>query len=118
MSAQATAIAALIGGYRFRFDSELQLQDRIAELLTQTGMKHSREVILSKADRIDFLVGQVGIEIKIDLPTSSVLRQLYRYAQAERVSAMVLVTNRSKHLNIPREMNGKPVEVVFLGANL
>lgn len=105
----AENVVRQLSSTRFRFDSEAQLQEMVAALLP--GFE--REVSLSPADRIDFLGEGVGLEVKVDAPTAAVIRQLHRYAQSEQVSALVLLTNRARHLSIPREMNSKPVNIVF-----
>lgn len=112
MSQQAIVLA--LRGWRFHFQNELELQDGIGQVLDRVGMPYQREVALSKADRIDFLVGDCGIEVKVDGSTAAVLRQLHRYSQQERIASLVLVTNRARHHDLPSALSGKPVELVEL----
>lgn len=98
---------------RFSFRTEAELQDGIDLVLRGANLSTRREVSVG-ADRIDFMVGKVGIEIKTDSSTSSVLRQLYRYAKQPNIESLVLVTTRSKHKQLPAELYGKPVTVVHL----
>lgn len=107
----AESVAALLARYRFDTSSESLLQEGIAQVL-EMRVPFEREVRLAAGDRIDFMVGAVGVECKIDGSTSSVLRQLSRYAEHERVAELLLVTSRRRHREIaallPSE-SGRPV---------
>lgn len=101
--------------YRFTRASEATLQDGFAAAMTAEGIAFEREAVLAYGERIDFLVGDVGVELKIKGSASEVLRQLSRYARHERVQSLVLVTTRSLHLNLPRSFGGKALRVVLIG---
>lgn len=115
---QIDALARLIGSTVFRFSGERGLQDGIESLFTKKGIAYSREVILSPRDRVDFLVGRIGVEVKVDSSLSVVQRQLWRYAGDERVESLLLVTTRAKHKLMPSELLGKPVLVAHLLASV
>lgn len=89
-------ILTALGGKRIDSTSEDRFQADVAALLAAAGIAHEREVILSPRDRIDFLAGVVGIECKIEGTVGDVARQLLRYAQHERIQALVLVTGRAR----------------------
>ncbi len=110
----AKEIANALYNRRFHFSNEKDLQRGIAQALTDLKLDFRPEVSLTKQDRIDFLIGDIGIEVKVDSPQSLVTRQLWRYAQCSEVQFLILVTTRSKHLNLPAEINGKPVYLVYL----
>lgn len=93
----AEAIVAAIRRRRFRYSSEVELQEAIATVLAADGFPVEREVRLDRYSRIDLLTGGVGVEIKVAGRESSVLRQLARYAEHDAIAALVLVTNRSRH---------------------
>jgi hypothetical protein len=114
----AIEIARLIKGSVFRFANEIALQDGIEALLKGKGIEYGREVSLSARDRVDFMHGDIGIEVKIDSPTNSVQRQLWRYAQSDKVKSLILVTSRAKHKQIPDMLLDKPVIVVHLLASI
>jgi hypothetical protein len=97
-----------------RAPTELVLQDAVARSLSAAALAFEREVHLAKGDIIDFMVGDVGVEVKIDGGLSEVTRQLHRYAQSPRVAHLFLLTTRMRHLNVPRELNGKRINVVHL----
>jgi F0F1-type ATP synthase delta subunit len=114
----APDLAKLIRNTVFRFSDEAALQDGIEVLLQRHGLDYRREMILSPQDRIDFMVGDIGIEVKVASPLSSVQRQLFRYAKDQRVKSLILVTTRAMHKQCPEELLGKSVEVVHLLASI
>lgn len=109
-------IATAIRNYRFRYSSEEDLQEAITYGLTEQGYEVRREVVLDGRSRIDMMVDRVGIEVKVAGSLGSVFAQMRRYARSDLVDGFVLVTNRSRHGSMPREIEGKPVEVVSLVA--
>lgn len=99
---------------RYAFGSEAMLQLAIAGVLERSGLEFEREVRLGPADRIDFLVsGSIGIEAKVRYPRRSIYRQLTRYAEHDRITALVLMTATS--LGLPPSLNGKPLFYVSIG---
>jgi hypothetical protein len=74
----------------------------------------SREVKLSAAERIDFLMADgLGIEVKVKGSLSDVTRQLHRYAQITEIKSLLLVTTKARHLEAPRSLNGKTIDIYF-----
>lgn len=108
------ALTRLLGNARYNFTTELELQDGIQKVLKSLDYPVEREVSLSPADRIDFMVGGIGIEVKVDGSRADVIRQLHRYAQLECINALILVTNRTKHNDMPATINDKPLKVISL----
>ena len=115
MTPSADFLVDMIGHHRFTFADEDQLHQALAKLMTQEHIEFASEVRLTPHDRIDFMVGRVGIEVKVGHPLSSVLRQLHRYAQCPEVDELLLVTTRAPHAATPETINGKPVKFAFLG---
>lgn len=111
---EAQRIASAIKAARFRYAGETRLQEGIAGVLAEAGIAAEREVPLNPRDKIDFLAGGTGIEVKIAGQPDDVTRQLRRYAGSDRVASLVLVTTRARHRSVPREIGGKPVHVVWL----
>lgn len=92
---------------------EFLIHQKIKDVLDGAGMDFNHEYRLGKNSRIDFLVGDIGVEVKKGKPNrSSVLRQLEKYADSDEVQGLVLVIERS--MDIPKEINGKPCEVIAL----
>lgn len=110
----AAQLAQLIYRTVYRFSGERALQDGIEILLKNRGIEYLREFSLSPRDRIDFMVGKIGIEIKVDSSASQVQRQLWRYAEDDRVSSLILVTTKMAHKQIAYEILEKPVIIVHL----
>lgn len=110
----AKAIADSLRTGRFRFSSEAQLQESIAEVLTAAGIPFEREVRLSAHDRADFLCGVVAIEVKIAGSLAALTRQVHRYAALPQVGAILVVTSRHRLAGLPDQLQGKPVLVVSL----
>lgn len=101
--------------HQFHFVSEQELQEGIWEALVGHGIEVQREVVLpDKAGRIDFMVAAIGIEVKVDGSLSALIRQSIRYARCPWVDELVVVTTKAKHINMPPELNGKPVTVAHL----
>jgi hypothetical protein len=97
---------------RFHFNTETDLQNGIEQWLTGK-FEFRREVELNDADRIDFLVGAVGVEVKIGGSRADVIRQLHRYAQCDQIEALLLVTTRVRH-EMPDTINNKPLRTFSL----
>lgn len=93
------------------FAEEETLRDAIAGVL---GGHALREAKLAEHERIDFLVGNVGVEAKVRGSVSEVTRQLFRYAESDLVAELVLVTTRFQHSRLPNLLREKPLTVVVL----
>lgn len=114
IQAATAAIADVLRAQRFRYANEIELQDGIAAAFAAAGIDARREVPLSSTDKIDFLAGAVGVEVKIASTPAAVRRQLTRYARSLQVAELVLVTTRSAHRSLPPVIGGKPLHVVWL----
>ena len=87
---------------------EADLHRLITQRLSECGLCFAHEVRLSKGCRIDYLVGDVGVEVKKGKPTAAqLLAQLKRYAQCEQIQALVVVSWQS--VTVPASLYGKPV---------
>lgn len=121
MSQSFQDVQTLLLTHRFRYTTEVELQDGIERLLSGNAFEFEREVQLSALDRPDFLIaGGIVIEVKVARRASrpDVTRQLSRYAQSARVKELVLVTDRRQLANQPRSLSGKPLVVVSLNTGL
>lgn len=97
---------------------EYALQAAAEERLSLAGIPVEREVALSTRDRIDLLAGRVGVECKVAGSPSTVVAQLARYAGHGPVESLVLLTRKAAHRDLPAELGGKPLTVVFAAAVL
>jgi hypothetical protein len=111
---EPATLARLVASHRFTYRDERQLHDGLAELFAAHQIPVQREARLTGSDRIDFLVGRVGIEVKTHGPAIAVARQLQRYAGSDRIDALVLVTAAARHTCLPNTIGGKPLLVASL----
>lgn len=111
------AISAAIIGYRYRYANEGELQEIVAQVLDRAGVLHEREVALSPSDRIDFLAGTVGIEVKLSGSRGTVIGQLFRYAASERIWSLILVTSRRQLTAMPSSISGKALITASIGGS-
>lgn len=107
----ADAFVAFVCDRHFRWSSEEDLREGLATALDTEGITYERECVLGPGDRIDFLVeGGLGVEVKVATGLAAVTRQLHRYAQHARITALVLFTTSARlPLLLPRTLNGKSV---------
>lgn len=118
-------LAKALSGFSFRYNNEKELQYGVDQALTTLKLKYLPEYVLSPGERIDFYLTDDGIGIEVKTNDSrggaglnAVTRQLWRYAKIDAIKAIILVTTRSKHRDLPPAILGKPVYVVYLNSFL
>lgn len=116
----AETIARALRGVRYRGGDESRLHGAVAELLKSKEVAFAREVRLGdkNRDRIDFTaLDRIGIECKVAGSCTEVVSQLLRYAEAQELDAIVLVTSHAslRKLGSRRTLAGKPFYVVYVG---
>lgn len=99
-------IFAAMRGIRFPLKNEKVLQAALSEEFTAAGIEHEREVRLSGADIVDFMFGEIAGECKIKGSKREIYFQLERYAEHDRVSSLILITNVP--MGLPASIKGKP----------
>lgn len=110
-------LAALLRGYLFRYINEDRLQEGIAGALTELDYAVEREVAIdSGRSRMDVVCERIGIEVKIAGPTKRLEAQVARYLRSDLIDGMVVVSTSPRHADLPKEIEGKPVEVVLITA--
>lgn len=109
-----TNLKKLLANQAYSITEERLVQDKIEQVLNNNNIIHLREAQLTKQDRIDFLVGTIGIEVKLKAPPTQMIRQLHRYAQSDLISHLLLVTTSPKLQQMPKEFNGKPIHTLLL----
>lgn len=105
-------IMAALAAWRLELANEAALQAQIAAALEAAGIPFEREAWLSAKDRIDFLAGPVGIEVKVKGGPTEITRQCARYCATGRISALVLATRR--RIGLPPELEGVPCRELIL----
>lgn len=116
--ASAAHLVRLLEGAKYHTIPEEIFQREVAEVLEHHGIEFKREFRLSGKDRVDFLVGRVAIEMKIDGGLNAVRRQLQRYAQSPLVDEIILLTSRTRLCAMPQSLSGKPVYVALFQPGL
>ena len=107
-------LVGLIRSARIDLSSEKRAQADVEQVLTQAGIDFDREVPLTESDIIDFMVEDVGIELKLKgTRKKEVYRQLCRYARHPRVGSLILASNLS--MGLPAQVEGKDTFFVRLG---
>jgi len=93
--------------------TEEELHALIIRAFRAAGLEAVHEARLAPRCRIDFLVENIGIEIKKKRPErAKLLAQLERYAACSQVSQIIVVAPRG--INLPDRIDGKLVTMVAL----
>lgn len=107
-------VCALLDQRAITVGAERDLHSAVADVFADAGLGARSEVALGPHERIDFLVGGVGVELKTQGSAVAAFSQLQRYAHHDQVSSLLLVTTRSDHASIPPVVGGKPCRVHVL----
>jgi len=92
---------------------EADIHRMVGQRLSECGFTFRHEATVARGCRIDYLVGDVGVEIKKGKPRPTDLRrQLARYAQCENIRSLIVLSWRS--VELPGEIGGKPVQTLAL----
>lgn len=107
-------LLCLIQNARIDLSTEKRAQADVEQVLTQAGITFDREVYLTPTDIIDFMMEDVGIELKLKAARKKeVYRQLCRYARNPQIGSLILASNLS--MGLPAQIEGKDVYFVRLG---
>lgn len=110
------AITAVLSTSRYFYTNEVDLHRHIDKTLTRVGIPFEGEVRLSPRDRIDYMVGPLGVEVKVAGKTEPLRRQLARYAEHDQVEALLVVTTQRRHrIELPTHIGGKTLSVLVVG---
>lgn len=92
---------------------EADLHALVGECLRARGLACAHEARIGKGCRIDYLVGDVGVEIKKGKPVKAqLMRQLARYAACEEIGMLIVIS--WKTVALPESIAGKPVRLLSL----
>ncbi|WP_337055018.1 hypothetical protein [Pseudoxanthomonas sp. USHLN014] len=109
------SLGRLLGGVRYRYGSEVQLHEVMAQVLAGTGFQ--REYRLDAKNRADFWLDGLVIEVKVDGSAGDALRQVGRYIELPHVQAVLLAgTPMWASTPLPKrpEWGGKPFAMIRL----
>ena len=92
---------------------EYDIHAAVARALEQAGLNCRHECPIAPRCRIDFLAGNIGIEVKKGRPTVGALKkQLARYLASDRIDGLLVVMQ--KGVALPNRIAGKPVQILSL----
>lgn len=92
---------------------EWEIHLAVQRALEDAGIEYIHEYKLGPGRRIDFLCGNIGIEVKKGRPNAARLRtQLTRYLQSPDLNAAIVVLQRP--CSLPDKLCGKPLRVLSL----
>ncbi len=94
IDSKALLIESALKSYRYSYANEIEFQDGVAKALDNAFIAYRREVDLGPVGIIDFVVGTIGIEVKIKGARNSALRQIRRYAECEEIDGFILVSSK------------------------
>jgi len=115
MQIRVDDVISAVRRYRINFTNEKELQQGVAGVFDANKYEYEREAVLASSDRIDFLIGGIGVEVKVGGSLSALLRQLYRYAGYERIECLLVISSRKLLTRLPAEIRGKPIRAVDVG---
>ena len=110
---EAFDLVRLIETHRFDLSDEKTTQAEIAQMLAAARLAYRREVNLGDGDIVDFMVGDIAVEVKIKGSRLAIFRQCERYCNRTAVAALVLATNVA--MSLPLHILGVRVHVASLG---
>lgn len=104
----ARRVVAICESTTIDVSTEKTAHRSLAEALRRHGLEVTCEVSLTRKERIDIMVGSVGVEVKVKGSRREIYRQLERYAACPEVSVLVLATGAAwlKRLD---SVGGKPL---------
>lgn len=114
---QLKGIGRLLGGFGYRYGSEVQLHEVLATVLNKAGHAHVREYRLDASNRADFWLDGLVIEVKVAGSLADALRQVGRYINLPQVRGVLLVTTErwgERPLVARPAWHGKPFNIIRL----
>lgn len=108
----ADDILKLLRGQRFNLSNEKTLQLEMETFFKSKNLEFRREYHLDEKSIIDFMFGNVGVEVKIKGSKMSIYKQCERYCTFHEIDRLILVTNKS--VKLPLNINDKQCYVFNL----
>jgi hypothetical protein len=103
----------LLTSHRLSLSDEKKLQAEISDVFEAASLDFEREVRLGARDIVDFMVGDLAVEVKVKGSRRAIYRQLERYCGYDAVTGIVLATNVP--MALPTDICGKPTAIADLG---
>jgi hypothetical protein len=120
VSQLSTRVLAAVAAATFNAADEREMQDGIEQLLGRAGLEFAREHRLGPRDVLDFYVAPLlAIEVKTKGTLAALTRQIFRYAEHDAVSELMVITSRFRlGAQLPTSVLGKPCTVVVLAGGI
>lgn len=101
---------------------EPEIHRKIMDALKDAGIAYRHEYKLITHKRFDFWINGIVIEVKkVKPPKAQLLNQLDRYTAVPEVRVLIVVFRNfqgaMKGLDLPDQINGKPVYLMSLNRN-
>lgn len=109
-------VQRVLQSYRYRYTDEASLHRAIEEVLVREHYTYLHEHSLDPANRVDFYLEGLVIEVKIDGTFATALRQVDRYCDLDAVTGVLLATTQrwSSSADIPPMLRAKPFAIAQL----
>ena len=92
---------------------EYDIHAMISDALSAAEISHEHEYRLGPRCRLDFMCGNIAVEIKKGKPQrAELMKQLSRYMQSPEVEEMVVVVQ--KRVSLPETLCGKRLHMISL----
>lgn len=114
IAAMVGRVVAVLKRARLATGREDDTQVDVARALTAADIAFQREHRLTNADRLDFWLDGLVIEVKLRGSKAAIFRQLERYARHPDVRAILLVTGTA--MGLPPEIEGRPAYYLSVGS--
>lgn len=109
-------VITALRAHRFNYTDEHDLHRGIDAALTAADVEYATEVRLSARDRIDYVIGRLGVEVKVKGTTDALRRQVTRYTEHDAIDEVLVITTLRRHAHqLPALINGKNVWTIHLG---
>lgn len=110
-------IEGVLTGYAYRYSSEVQLHDRLAQALDEAGFTYVRERVLDAKNRADFWLAGLVVEVKVDGTLTEALKQVSRYIELPDVTGVLLASTKAwarRPLVERPKWQGKPFAMAYI----
>lgn len=110
-------VEGILSAYAYRFGSEVQLHERLAQVLGDAGVSYVREKVLDARNRADFWLDGIVIEVKIDGSLPEALAQVGRYINLPDVHGVLLASTKhwaAQPLRDRPKWHGKPFAMAYI----
>ena len=112
MAVTVQDLCAALRNVKFNLGDEKALQQQLANRFTEKGISFKKEFVFDKSSIIDFLIDDIGVEVKIKGGKKAIYKQCLRYSTYSEVKQLLLITNVS--MGVPEMLNDKPIYVFNL----